>query len=230
MSRNLFWAVMCAVSLIAATPQDSRAASAYEIDVGVDETLERFYYSIRGARELAHKAVGILVFPSVVKAGFGFGGEYGEGALRIRGRTVDYYNTLSASVGFQLGVQERSVIIMFMTPDALDQFRRTAGWKVGADASVAIITVGIGGSIDTNKITSPVVGFILDPKGRRSAASAASVLHRPKSAWALAPRRYCPATPLAARRSKFSAAFFSSFSADSPAFFTHSPNSLTSSL
>ena len=165
MSRSLLWAVMCAVSLIAAAPQDSRAASAYEIDVGVDETLERFYYSIRGARELAHKAVGVLVFPSVVKAGFGFGGEYGEGALRIRGRTVDYYNTLSASVGFQLGVQERSVIIMFMTPDALDQFRRTAGWKVGADASVAIITVGIGGSIDTNKITSPVVGFILDPKG-----------------------------------------------------------------
>ena len=165
MSRSLLWAVMCAVSLIAAAPQDSRAASAYEIDVGVDETLERFYYSIRGARELAHKAGGVLVFPSVVKAGFGFGGEYGEGALRIRGRTVDYYNTLSASVGFQLGVQERSVIIMFMTPDALDQFRRTAGWKVGADASVAIITVGIGGSIDTNKITSPVVGFILDPKG-----------------------------------------------------------------
>ena len=165
MSRNLLWAVMCAVSLIAAAPQDSRAASAYEIDVGVDETLERFFYSIRGARELAHKAVGILVFPSVVKAGFGFGGEYGEGALRIRGRTVDYYNTLSASVGFQLGVQERSVIIMFMTPDALDQFRQTAGWKVGADASVAIITVGIGGSIDTNKITSQVVGFIFDNKG-----------------------------------------------------------------
>ena len=165
MSRNLLLAVMCAVSLVAAAPQDSRAASAYEIDVGVDETLERFFYSIRGARELAHKAVGILVFPSVVKAGFGFGGEYGEGALRIRGRTVDYYNTLSASVGFQLGVQERSVIIMFMTPDALDQFRRTAGWKIGADASVAIITVGIGGSIDTNKITSPVVGFVLDPKG-----------------------------------------------------------------
>ena len=165
MSRNLLWAVMCAVSLLAAAPQESRAASAYEIDVGVDETLERFYYSIRGARELAHKAVGVLVFPSVVKAGFGFGGEYGEGALRIRGRTAGYYNTLSASVGFQLGVQERSVIIMFMTPDALDQFRQTAGWKVGADASVAIITVGIGGSIDTNKITSPVVGFVLDPKG-----------------------------------------------------------------
>jgi lipid-binding SYLF domain-containing protein len=131
----------------------------------VSETLDRFYYKIGGARELAHNAVGILVFPSVVKAGFGVGGEYGEGALRIRGRTAGYYNTLSASFGFQLGVQARSVVIMFMTEQALNQFRRTAGWKVGVDGSIAIITVGVGGSIDTNKITSPVVGFILDPKG-----------------------------------------------------------------
>ncbi len=143
----------------------THAASAREIDGGVNETLDRFFYNIRGAEELAHKAVGILVFPSVVKAGFGIGGEYGEGALRIHGRTVDYYNMVSASIGFQLGVQERSVIILFMTPEALDQFRRTAGWKIGADASVAIVTLGVGGSIDTNKITSPVIGFILDPKG-----------------------------------------------------------------
>jgi lipid-binding SYLF domain-containing protein len=148
-----------------AFPAPNALASAREIDMRVNETLDRFFYKIGGARELANKSVGLLVFPSVVKAGFGVGGEYGEGALRVRGETVDYYNTVSASIGFQLGVQERSVIIAFMTPQALDQFRRTAGWKIGADASVAIITVGIGGSIDTNKITSPVVGFILDPKG-----------------------------------------------------------------
>ncbi len=62
-------------------------------------------------------------------------------------------------------MQERSIIIAFMTESALDQFRRTKGWKVGVDGSVAIVTLGAGGSIDTNKITSPVVGFILDPKG-----------------------------------------------------------------
>ena len=148
-----------------AWPQKSNAYLGGDIDVGVHATLDRFFYEYGGARELANKAVGILVFPSVVKAGFGFGGEYGEGALLIRGRPVDYYNTVSASFGFQLGAQVRSVIIMFMTPEALDQFQRTAGWKVGVDGSVAIITLGIGGSIDTNKITSPVVGFILDPEG-----------------------------------------------------------------
>lgn len=165
MPRNSIWIALFSLLAILTTAPSVKAASAYEIDVGVHETLDRFFYRIGGARELAHKAVGILVFPSIVKAGFGFGGEYGEGALLIRGRTVAYYNTLSASFGFQLGVQERSVIIMFMTPEALDQFRRTAGWKVGIDGSVAIVTLGVGGSIDTNKITSPVVGFILDPKG-----------------------------------------------------------------
>lgn len=143
----------------------SEADSAPEIDAEVHATLDRFFYQIGGARELASKSVGILVFPSVVKAGFGFGGEYGEGALLVRGRPVAYYNTVSASFGFQLGAQVRSVIIMFMTPEALERFRRTDGWKVGVDGSIAIITLGVGGSIDTNRITSPVVGFILDPKG-----------------------------------------------------------------
>jgi lipid-binding SYLF domain-containing protein len=105
------------------------------------------------------------VFPFVVKAGFGFGGEYGEGALPIRGKTVDYYNTVSASVGFQLGAQARSVIILFMTPKALADFRRVYGFKVGVDGSVALITVGVGGSVDTSKIASPIVGFIFDGKG-----------------------------------------------------------------
>jgi lipid-binding SYLF domain-containing protein len=156
---------MLALATIVGASSQSKAASRGEIDAGVDATLRTFYYQVRGARELAHKAVGMLVFPSIVKAGFGFGGEYGEGALLIHGRTAGYYNDVSASFGFQLGIQSRSVIIMFMTPHALDQFRNTAGWKVGVDGSVAIITVGVGGSIDTNKITSPVVGFVLDPKG-----------------------------------------------------------------
>ena len=142
------------VFALTGNPTRSVAASAAEIDADVRATVDRFFYQVGGARELAHKSVGILVFPTVIKAGFGFGGEYGEGALLVRGRTNSHYNTISASFGFQLGVQARSVIILFMTPEALDRFRRTDGWKVGVDGSVAIVTVGVGGSIDTNKITS----------------------------------------------------------------------------
>src|SRR6187200_1197851 len=151
--------------MVVVTTKGSEAATRMEIDASVSRTLQSFERQIGGARELANKAAGILVFPSVVKAGIGLGGEYGEGIMLNQQKVVGYYNLISASFGFQLGVQERSVIIMFMTRDALDQFDRIAGWKVGVDGSVAIITVGIGGSIDTDKITQPVIGFIIDQKG-----------------------------------------------------------------
>lgn len=165
MALRSFCLALIAMASLTLAPRPGLAASGPEIDARVEATLNKFFNEIGGARELANKAYGILVFPSVVKAGFGVGGEYGEGALHIRGRSSGYYNTVSASFGFQLGVQERSVIIMFMTPEALEGFRRKAGFKIGVDGSVAIITVGVGGSLDTNKIASPVVGFILDPKG-----------------------------------------------------------------
>ena len=143
----------------------SEASSAAHIDADVEATLKDFFWKVRGSRELIAKSAAVLVFPTVYKAGIGFGGEYGEGALLTRGRTLEYYNTVSASVGFQFGAQARSVIIVFMTPEALDAFRRINGWKVGVDGSVALITVGVGGSIDTNRIASPIVGFIFDNKG-----------------------------------------------------------------
>lgn len=164
MLRKIFFLFFYGMAL-AVQVNASYAASAAEIDADVRATLERFYHQISGAHELANKSTGILVFPSVIKAGMGFGGEYGEGALIVRGEPMTYYNTISASFGFQLGLQSRAVIIMFMTPEALENFRRSQGWKVGVDGSVAIITLGAGGSIDTNKITNPIVGFILDPKG-----------------------------------------------------------------
>jgi lipid-binding SYLF domain-containing protein len=158
------FAILIAAAFFAAAP-GARAASGPQIDANVRDTLEDFFHKIRGSRELVAKSAGVLVFPTVIKAGMGVGGEYGEGALLTQGRTIEYYNTVSASIGFQLGAQARSVIIVFMTPEALRAFRRVNGWKVGVDGSVALITVGIGGSIDSSRITNPIVGFIFDGKG-----------------------------------------------------------------
>jgi lipid-binding SYLF domain-containing protein len=150
---------------VIAAPQRAEAGQAAAIDAAVDETLREFSWQVRGGAELVRKAVGILVFPKVYKAGFGIGGEFGEGALRRRGKTEDYYNTISASFGFQLGAQTRSVIIAFMTLDALYAFQRVDGWKVGVDGSVAILSVGLGASIDTTRIVDPITAFIFDGKG-----------------------------------------------------------------
>jgi len=153
------------VTAILGPSRTSEAASAAEIEADANETLHSFVRQVSGARELANKAAGILVFPSVIKAGIGFGGEYGEGILLNQQKVEGYYNLVSASFGFQLGVQQRSVIIMFMTQDALAGFEQRAGWKIGVDGSVAIITVGVGGTIDSDQVVSPVIGFVLDQKG-----------------------------------------------------------------
>jgi lipid-binding SYLF domain-containing protein len=162
--RNCIVALVGSLCVLCSTPQ-SKAASGPEIDANVRATLDQFFHEIWSSRDLANKAAAILIFPTVVKAGFGIGGEYGEGALHIRGRTAGYYNIISGSIGFQFGAQARSVIIMFMTDQALASFQRTDGWKIGVDGSVTIIAVGAGGAIDTNSIRSPVIGFIFDQKG-----------------------------------------------------------------
>jgi lipid-binding SYLF domain-containing protein len=162
--RALAISLMAVLAVVGTTP-NANAASAAEIDAAVQDTLEELFYQVRGARALVNKSAAVLVFPTVYKAGFGIGGEYGEGALITRRRTIDYYNLISASFGFQLGAQARSVVIVFTTPEALESFRRVDGWKVGVDGSVALINVGVGASIDTTRIRSPIVGFIFDNKG-----------------------------------------------------------------
>jgi lipid-binding SYLF domain-containing protein len=141
------------------------AASAKEIDIRVDAALEKFKKEVGGGEEFLKNAEGVLVFPKVIKAGLGIGGEYGEGALRISGKTVDYYSTAAASIGFQLGAQSKTVILVFLEKDALKNFRKSSGWEIGVDGSVALITLGAGGSIDTTNIQEPIVGFVFGNKG-----------------------------------------------------------------
>lgn len=157
--------LVLAALLALAWPAARSQAAGPETSQAVNATLNQFFNQVPYSRELANKALAVLVFPTVVKAGFGIGGEYGEGELQLRGRHAGYYNIASASIGFQFGAQARSVIIMFMTPGALAQFQSTDGFKVGIDGSIAIITIGAGGAIDTNSVTKPVIGFIFDQKG-----------------------------------------------------------------
>jgi lipid-binding SYLF domain-containing protein len=148
-----------------AAPLASSAASREEIDAEVREAIANFHKHTSAGKELARKAAGMLVFPSVIKAGIGIGGEYGEGALLIKGSPVSYYSVAAASIGFQLGAQSRSQIVLFMTKPALEQFRASQGWTAGVDGSVALATLGAGGSIDTETAKKPVIGFIFSNKG-----------------------------------------------------------------
>ena len=160
-------ALLVSFALLAfvATPGAARAASAEEINADANATLHRFVEQNPSAQELGRKAAGVLIFPSVLKAGLGVGGQYGEGVLIVHGNATGYYNIVSASFGFQLGAQSQAIIIIFMTEEALAQFQNAYGWKVGIDGSIVVITLGAGGTIDTDNLTSPIIGFIFDQTG-----------------------------------------------------------------
>jgi lipid-binding SYLF domain-containing protein len=161
---RIFHAFIVATCLLLAT-NSALAASASEINARVEEALAELYDESPAARRLANEAAGMLVFPRVTKAWFGVGGEYGEGALLVNGATQSYYSVASASVGFQFGVQRKAQVIMFMTSEALTNFRESDGWEAGVDGSVALIEFGAAEEISSNSIQSPIVGFIFSNKG-----------------------------------------------------------------
>jgi len=140
-------------------------ASAEAIDSRADDVLKQLYDSVHGSKKVVEEAKGVLVFPDVYKAGFGVGGEYGNGALRIHGKSVSYYNIVGLSLGFQLGAQRRTVVLAFMNQDALDNFRHSDGWKIGVDGSVVLAKVGADASADTDTMNAPIVGFVFGSEG-----------------------------------------------------------------
>ncbi len=156
---------MFALAVLTTIPGLAWAASPQEIEIKVDTALVEFRNKVRGADVFLDSAKGVLVFPSVYKAGFVLGGEYGTGALRIDGQTVDYYNTVGASFGFQIGAQSKTIVIAFMQQQALDAFRASMGWEAGVDGSIAVIQVGVGASLDSTNIRDPIVGFVFGNKG-----------------------------------------------------------------
>jgi lipid-binding SYLF domain-containing protein len=145
-------------------PSD-RVSKRQEIDSGADGAMTRLFANARGSRELADRAAGILIFPRVLSGGLGVGGEFGDGVLRTPVRPEGYYRLIGGSIGWQIGGQSQAVILMFMTRDALERFRRSNGWTVGADASVAVAKLGATGEIDSNTVKQSIVGFALTNAG-----------------------------------------------------------------
>lgn len=163
--RSIGWAVCLFLLGSLMLPRVSYAKTAQEIDASVNAALDRFMKQVKGSRELFQAAKGVLVFAGVFQAGIGIGGEYGEGALRIRGKTVAYYSIASASIGFQLGAQMKDIILVFMQDKALKDFQASEGWQVGVDGSVVLVDLGADASIDSTKVNKPIVGFVVGQKG-----------------------------------------------------------------
>lgn len=143
----------------------SYGGTAKEIDASADAAMDRFYKIVKDAKEVVQRSKGMLILPNVIKGAFIIGGEYGEGTMRIDGKTVDYYNIISVSVGFQIGGQAKDIIFAFMSSDALNEFRNSKGWEAGVDGNVALIKIGAGESAITAMGEEQIVAFVFDVKG-----------------------------------------------------------------
>ena len=155
----------CSTTTTTERAMDNPAAKRQSIDSNVDAALARLYAQDPSARELVAKARGTLVFPSVVSAGFVVGGSYGQGALRVHGRTSEYYSTAAGSVGLLAGAESKAVFLLFMTDEALAKFRASNGWTVGADASVAVMKVGASAAVDSATAQQAVIAYVMTNAG-----------------------------------------------------------------
>jgi lipid-binding SYLF domain-containing protein len=161
-SRNINLLVLF---ILLAIPLTSFAKSSAEIDAAIESALERFSEEIQGSDSYLDGSRGILVIPKMIKAGVILGMEYGEGALIVDDVKVQYFRAFTTSLGLQVGVGSKDLIILFFDDTAMDDFLYSSGWEVGVDGSIAFLSMGIGGSIDTIESQDPIVGFVFGHKG-----------------------------------------------------------------
>ncbi|MEP3346124.1 MAG: YSC84-related protein [Litoreibacter sp.] len=165
LSRRNFLATSGSATLLAACGNGVNSQGSAKIDARVDSALDFMYNNVGGTTDLANKASGILMMPLVSEAGFGVGGSYGRGALRVNDVTVDYYSTTAASFGFQIGAQQYAHALFFMTENALSDFRRSPGWTLGADARYAVANEGGNLGVDTTTALTPVIAVVFGQAG-----------------------------------------------------------------
>ncbi|MDF2234374.1 YSC84-related protein [Albimonas sp. CAU 1670] len=172
--RRLLGAGLAAAALAAvAMPSGpARAADPADvIDLRVQHSIDDLMNSVAGARELMSRAKGVLIMPSITKAGLLVGGMYGEGALRIGGQSVGYYSVGAASIGLQAGVQKFDQALFFMTTAALENFRRSSGWELAADAEVTAMNNNLAGTVTSRTTQHPVIAVIYGQEGLMAGVS-----------------------------------------------------------
>ena len=144
---------------------NARAQKAAELDKKSDAALAKLLSESEAAKNLSKVAKGILVFPTVKKAGFVVGGQRGEGALRVGGKTAGYYTTTAASFGLQAGGQKFSYAMFFMTDGALEYLKNSKGWEVGVGPSVVVVDEGVARSLTTSTAKESIYVFFFGQKG-----------------------------------------------------------------
>jgi lipid-binding SYLF domain-containing protein len=159
-----FCAVLLLVSLVTfgvAVQAESKTA----LEQSSRQALSALVKENPSADALNDKAIAVLVFPKVTKAGLIVGGQYGEGVLWRDGKAAGFYNTAGASVGFQAGAQEFGYALFFMKDSALKALDTAQGFEVGVGPSIVVMDKGMAVSRTTTTLQNDIYAFIFDQRG-----------------------------------------------------------------
>jgi lipid-binding SYLF domain-containing protein len=161
-------AALCILSLSGGA---ALAASAEDLDRDATQALATLYKTHPTAEVIARTAKAILVFPKIVKAGLVFGGSYGEGVLMKGGRVTDYFNSVSASWGWQAGAESYAYVVFLMSDQAIKYLSETKGWEVGVGPTVVVVNEGAGKNFSTSTLKDDAYAYISDQQGLMASLS-----------------------------------------------------------
>ena len=164
--RTMTRALVLATAAAALCPPASAgAATAAELTRDAQTALNKLYAKNPKAKEIGGKSVAVLLFPSIVKAGIGVSGQYGEGVLFRGGKAVGYYNTAGAALGFQLGAQAYGYAMFFLSEKTLAYLDKSEGFEVGVGPSVVLADEAFAKSTTSSTVQDNIYAFIFDNKG-----------------------------------------------------------------
>lgn len=171
--RNIFLALMLATAFVLpiGAINSASAATAQDLDKDSRQALRTLYKTNALADQLSRKAKAILVFPNIVKAGFIFGGSYGEGELLVGGAVDGYYNSVGGSWGLQAGAQSYGYAMFLMTDKAVKYVRDTRGWEIGVGPTVVVVDEGVAKNLSTSTLKDDAYAFIFSQQGLMAGVS-----------------------------------------------------------
>ncbi len=162
---------LSAAMLLGGFTQQAGAAAAEELNEQAATALQALYKSNPVAESLSKQAKAILVFPKIVKAGLVFGGSYGEGVLTKGGKFSGYYNSVSASWGWQAGAESYGYVVFLTTDKAIKYLEKSRGWEVGVGPSIVVVNEGAAKNLSSTTLKKDAYAFIFDQQGLMASLS-----------------------------------------------------------
>ena len=168
--RNFAIAAVAALSL-GAISNPANATSEAELNANAAQALQTLYRSNPVAESISHSARAILVFPHIINAGLVFGGSYGEGVLTKDSQFAGYYNSVSASWGWQAGAESYGYVVFLMNDKAVRYLEKTKGWEIGVGPNVVVVNEGVAKNLSSTTLKDDAYAFIFDQQGLMASLS-----------------------------------------------------------